>query len=113
MQGDESRWAEWSANPFVAGAAGALLGLKAMVGTTWAERFFNWLIGMMVAGFCAPWLVRWLHLDDVATQTLIGFGLGAFGVSIYLAAADGIKRVDWPQLVVAIIEGIFPRRDGK
>jgi hypothetical protein len=106
MLPDEFKTSEVLANPFVAGAAGSLLGIKSMSGTTWGERFLHLIIGAVCAGYGGPALTDWMHMDSVKVQSFMAFGVGAFGISIYMALVDAIKKIDW----TGVITSILPKR---
>ena len=80
MHPDDWHVSDVVSNPFVAGACGAFLGLRSMSGTTWRERLFNLLVGMVCAGYGAPALVEWLQMSSPRMQSFLAFGFGAFGV---------------------------------
>jgi LytS/YehU family sensor histidine kinase len=97
------------ANPFVAGAAGSLLGIKSMSGATWGERFLHLIIGAVCAGYVGPAVAEWLRMESPSMRSAFAFGVGAFGISIYMAAIEAIKRVQWADILTALM----PKRGGE
>ncbi len=102
-------------NPFVAGAAGSLLGLRGMTGATWKERALHLLIGAACAGYGGPALSDWLHVAATPAtenlQSFVAFGVGAFGISLYVAVTDAINRIDWAQVITGFVRKKGPGND--
>lgn len=93
-------------SPFVAGALGSLVALKFAPGASWPERAFNVLCGSLCAGFGAPALAEWLHLQSPGMNSGLSFAVGMFGLSLAAAVTDGIKQTKLGE----IITSWFPRR---
>lgn len=102
---EDIKAADVLANPFVAGAAGSLLGINSMSGATWGERFLHLIIGAVCAGYVGPAVAEWLKMETPSMRSAFAFGVGAFGISIYMAAAEAIKRVQWSDVLTAILPG--------
>lgn len=106
---EDIKASEILANPFVAGAAGSLLGIKSMSGATWGERFLHLIIGAACAGYLGPAVAEWLRMETPSMRSAFAFGLGAFGISVYMAAVDTIKRIQWATILMALL----PKRGGE
>ena len=106
---DELKVSEVTGNPFVAGAFGALVGLKSMPGASWWERFLHLVSGAVFAGFGAPALTEWLHMSSPAQMAFLSFAVGAFGVSIFNSVADGVKSTNW----WAVLSSYASKKAGK
>jgi hypothetical protein len=97
----------WIGNPYVASFAGALLGLKAIPGTTLLERVANLLLGFLLAIFAGPALVDYLHVDSVRIASAIVFACGAGGLVAFAAVMDGVRQVQFG----AILTGWLRKKD--
>jgi hypothetical protein len=106
---EDIKAADVLANPFVAGAAGSLLGIKSMSGATWGERFLHLIIGAVCAGYVGPAVAEWLRMETPSMRSAFAFGVGAFGISIYMAGVDVIKRIQWADILTAVL----PKRGGE
>ena len=100
---EDIKAAEVLSNPFVAGAAGSLLGIKSMSGATWGERFLHLIIGSVCAGYVGPALAEWWHMESPSMRSAFAFGVGAFGISVYMASAEAIRRIQWADIISAIL----------
>lgn len=109
---EDIKAADVLANPFVAGAAGSLLGINSMSGATWGERFLHLIIGAVCAGYVGPAVAEWLKMETPSMRSAFAFGVGAFGISIYMASVDAIKRVQWADILTAILPN-KPAKDEK
>jgi len=95
-----------TANTYVAGLAGAILGLKAIPGKTFMERLANLLCGFLLAFFVGSAVVEYLHVTPgsrIASGLI--FAVGAGGLVVFAAIIDGIKQTQFG----AIISGWLSR----
>lgn len=93
------------AYPWLAGAAGAVVGLRFVVGATWVERAANVAAGAAVAVFVAPAFADYYTLSSTVTAGL-SFGLGLFGVAVAHAIFAAIHALD----LAAVIRSWLTRR---
>jgi len=93
-------------NPFVVGFAGALLGLRAWPGTTWAEKVSNIALGFAVAVVVGPAVVDYLHISSERIGAAIIFSCGAAGLVVFAALIDGIKQTKFGEWIASWL----PRR---
>lgn len=80
-------------DPFVAGAAGAVVALKFAPGDTVWARIFNVAAGALCAGFFAPAAVDYFHVSAPAVQASFSFGIGMFGLSMAAAVVSAIRDI--------------------
>lgn len=78
-------------SPWMAGAIGALVGLKFAPGITWFERTFNVLSGSLCAGYASPALAEWLHVGGDGMRGGLSFVIGLFGLSLAAAVVQGMR----------------------
>jgi len=81
------------AYPWLAGAVGAVVGLKFVAGATWPERAANVAAGTAVAVFVAPAVADYYALSSPVTAGL-SFTFGLFGVAIAHAIFAAIHALD-------------------
>ena len=86
------------AYPWLAGAVGAVVGLKFVVGATWPERAANVAAGTAVAVFVAPAVADYYTLSSAVTGGL-SFTFGLFGVAVAGAVFGAIRSLDLAELV--------------
>lgn len=90
----------FTGNTYVAGLAGALLGLKAIPGTTYPERLANLALGFLVAVFVGPAIVDNLHVTSTKVAAGIIFAMGAAGLVAFSAIMEGIKQTPVRDLII-------------
>jgi len=93
-------------NPFFAGLVGAVIGLKFAPGISWAERMGNAAAGAGFAGYMAPAMAEWFHLESTNMAGGLAFFMGLFGMSLAAAVWQGIRDVKLGE----IISGWLSRR---
>lgn len=94
-------------SPFLIGALGSFVALRFAPGLTWPERAINVASGALCAGFCAPALTEWMHVQTPAMQSLSAFAVGIFGLSFAAAVTTALRNVD----MAAIISGWLGRKN--
>src|SRR5579884_99255 len=97
-----------TANSYVAALAGAILGLKAIPGGTFAERLANLLFGFLLAIFVGPAVVDYLHVTSARISSGLIFALGAGGLVVFAAVIEGVRATQFG----AILTGWLSRNRG-
>lgn len=95
-------------NTYIAALAGAILGLKAIPGASFAERAGNLLFGFLMAVFLGPAIVDWLHIASTRIASGITFATGAAGLVGFAAIMEGVRQTQFG----AIISGWLSRNRG-
>jgi hypothetical protein len=95
-------------HPVGAGAAGALVGLRFVPGATWIERFINVFSGAACATYVGPAAAELLQLTSHGAIMGLGFGLGAFGVTLADVLVQTLRELPLAQIVT----GLFSRSKG-
>ena len=90
-------------SPWAAGLLGSIVALKFAPGTTWPERAVNVGAGALCAGFCAPALVDWLHIEPVSMRSGAAFAVGMFGLSVAAAVIDGVRELKLAEVITGWI----------
>lgn len=90
-------------NPFTAAVAGAVVGLKAVPGTTFLERLANVVLGTLIAVFTGPALVEYLHVTSMKVAAGLTFAVGTAGLVAFSAIMDGIKQTPVRDIIVGWI----------
>lgn len=90
-----------TANTYVAAVAGAILGLRAFPGNSFAERLSNLLFGFLLAIFVGPALVDYLHISSVRVAAGLVFALGAAGLVVFAAAIEGIRQTQFGTIIAS------------
>lgn len=78
---------------------GSLLGLRAWPGTNRVEKFFNLLLGFVMAIVAGPALADYTNVVSEHTRAAITFFSGAFGLLVFAAVVEGIKQVPVVDLI--------------
>lgn len=78
-------------HPLAAGLVGALVGLRFAPGTNWVERLSNVASGACIAGYLGPAAAELLELRSPSLQSMLGFALGLFGISVAAAVAQALR----------------------
>jgi hypothetical protein len=86
-------------NTYLAAIAGAILGLKAIPGTSVKERWGNLLMGALLAIYIGPAMVDYLHITSVRVAAGITFALGAAGLVAFAAIIDGIRQTQFGAII--------------
>jgi hypothetical protein len=95
-------------HPAVAAAAGSLVGLRAMPGSTLVEKLFNLGASFLLAVYAAPWVIDQMNVTSARLSAGIIFGMGATGLVVFNAVVEAFKKTD----LAAYIAGWLPRRKG-
>lgn len=76
-------WDTFTNSPFFTGAAGALTSLL-LPGSkkTFKMSIAYIIVGMMVAGYGAPFLLEWLGIESSNTANAVVFFIGLVGVAL-------------------------------
>ena len=82
------------AHPMVAAAAGALVGLRALPGTSYMEKLANVACGFAIAAWGGPALVDYLAIASTKLASGVVFICGACGLVIANAVWEAIKHAD-------------------
>jgi hypothetical protein len=100
-------------SPWVAAAAGAILGLKALPGASLWERLANVGAGFAIAAFVGPALIEAMGWTSPRLAALAIFGLGATGLVIFSALMDAFKRSDIGAALFEGLKSFLPRKRGE
>lgn len=95
-------------HPVVAAAAGALLGLKALPGTSIPEKLANVAAGFLLAAWGGAALVEYLVIASPKISAGVIFMVGAAGLVVFDSFIQAFKRTD----LAACILSWLPRRRG-
>lgn len=74
-----------------------------MPGATWGQRFLHLAIGASCAGYGGPALYEWLHMSSQNMLSFLSFAVGAFGISLFMAATTAIKTIDWAGVITSML----------
>ena len=85
---------DFFAHPVVAAAAGALVGLRALPGTSYLEKLSNVACGFAIAAWGGPALVEYLGLNSAKLASGVVFICGATGLVLANAVWEAIKHTD-------------------
>lgn len=102
-------WSELLTHPVVAAAAGSLLGLKALPGTSNAEKLANVAAGFMLAAWGGAALVDYMVIASPKVAAGCIFMVGAAGLVVFDAVIQAVKRTD----MAAYVMSWLPRRRGE
>jgi hypothetical protein len=94
---------EFFTSPWVAAAAGSILGLKALPGASLWERLCNVAAGFAIAAFVGPGLIDAMGWTSPRLAALAIFGLGATGLVIFSALLEAFRRSD---IAAALFDGL-------
>ena len=86
-------------SPWVAGAMGAIVALRGVPGISWAERSFNVLSGLLIAGYVSPAAAGYLGFEDPTMQSAAAFLTGLFGLNLVAAIVETIRTTDFRGLL--------------
>lgn len=96
-------------HPVIAAAAGSLVALRALPGTSYAEKFANLAAGFAIAAWGGPAIVDWLSIAGPKLASGVIFVCGATGLVAANAVWEGIRHVD----LGAWLMSWLPRRGDK
>lgn len=88
---------------FFSGALGAVVALRYVPGTTCWERAFNVVTGAVTAGYTAPALIEWFHVQTPGFANASAFFIGLMGMSLVSACIDGLKKLPVAEIVTGWI----------
>jgi len=86
-------------NSYIAALAGAILGLKAIPGTSLYERAFNLVSGFGMAIFLGPAIIDYVHITSVRISSGVIFAVGAAGLVGFAAIIDAIKQTKFGEII--------------
>ncbi len=86
-------------SPWVAGAMGAVVALRAVPGLSWAERLFNVFSGLLIAGYVSPAAAGYLGIHEPTMQSAAAFLCGLFGLNLVAAIVETIRTTDFRGLL--------------
>jgi predicted hotdog family 3-hydroxylacyl-ACP dehydratase len=95
-------------HPVIAAAAGALLGLKALPGTSIANKLANVVAGFLLAAWGGAALVEYLEIANIKIAAGAIFMVGAAGLVVFDASIAALKQTD----LVAFFTNWLPKRKG-
>ena len=95
-------------HPVVAAAAGALLGLKALPGSSIANKLANVFAGFLLAAWGGAALVEYLQIENIKIAAGAVFMTGAAGLVVFDAAIAALKQTDF----AAYIASWLPKKKG-
>jgi len=96
-------------HPVVAAAAGALLGLKALPGTSMPEKIANVAAGFLLAAWGGAAIVEHLVIASPKVAAGVIFMVGAAGLVVFDSFIQAFKRTD---LAAYILSWLPQRRKG-
>lgn len=96
---NENEVQHWLSNPVIAAAAGALVGLRALPGSSYLEKASNMAAGFAIAAFGGPALVEYLGVQSAKLGSGIVFVCGAVGLVVANAVWEGVKHIDLAGIV--------------
>jgi hypothetical protein len=99
-------------HPVVAAAAGSLLGLKALPGTSAPEKVANVAAGFMLAAWGGAALVEYLQIASLRIAAGVIFMVGAAGLVVFDALIQAFKRTDLAGHILDTAKTWLPRRKG-
>ena len=105
---NEGEVQHWFSNPVIAAAAGALVGLRALPGTSYLEKGSNMVAGFAIAAFGGPALVEYLNVHSEKLSSGIVFVCGAVGLVVANSIWEGVKHID----VAGIVSGWLKKKGG-
>lgn len=103
----------------LAAAAGSLLGLKAIPGSSFKEKLFNLLCGFLMAVYAAPALSVWVGITSEVARAGMIFGTGAAGLVLFGSLIDGIRATPLGPFITGFLafftssRGVPPSDDNK
>ena len=95
-------------HPMVAAAAGALVGLRALPGSSYIEKFSNVSAGFAIAAWGGPAIVDYLVITSPRVASGMVFICGATGLVVANSLWEAIKRTD----IAAWISSWLPKKGG-
>lgn len=95
-------------HPVVAAAAGALLGLKALPGTSIPEKLANVAAGFLLAAWGGAALVEYLVIASPKIAAGCIFMTGAAGLVVFDSLIQAFKKTDLAEYIMSWL----PRRSG-
>lgn len=87
-------WSDLLTHPTVAAAVGAIVGLKALPGSSYVEKAGNVGAGFALAAFGGPAMVESMGIVSAKVGAGVVFVIGAAGLVVFNAAIEAIKRSD-------------------
>lgn len=97
---------------WLAAAAGALVGLKAMPGTSMPEKLGNLGAGFALAAWAGPAIVDYLSVAKPSIAAGIVFGVGACGLVAFNALISAIRATDFGAWISGWLAAWSPRKKG-
>lgn len=86
-------------HPVVAAAVGAVLGLRALPGTSRLEKLANVTAGFAIAAWAGGALVEQMAVQSPRLAAGMIFVVGACGLVVFNAVTEAIKRTDFAEWV--------------
>jgi len=101
------------AHPMIAAAAGALVGLRALPGTSYPEKLANVACGFAIAAWGGPALVDYLAIGSPKLASGVVFICGACGLVIANAVWEALKHLDLSAWISAWLPKRGPGKGGE
>lgn len=92
-----------SRNPFVVGALGAILALRAVPGATLPERIFNVFGGSVCAGYSTPFLAEWMGWKSDSVISFASLIIGLAAMTLVAEFILALKTIKWGELLTNLI----------
>jgi uncharacterized membrane protein YedE/YeeE len=96
-------------HPVLAAAVGALVGLRALPGSSLPEKLLNVGAGFAIAAWGGSAIVEHLSVTSPKIAAGMVFFVGAAGLVVFNALIEAIKRTD----LAAWLSGWLPRKGGQ
>ena len=88
-------WTDYALHPVVASAVGAIVGLKAIPGSSLAERIGNVVASFALAVYGGTALVEQMGVSSLKIGAAIVFLVGAAGMVVFNAVVEALKQTDF------------------
>lgn len=109
----KSELSEIFAHPAVAAALGAIVGLRAIPGTSYTEKAINVALSFAIASYGGPVLIEYMQVTSVKLAAGMIFAVGATGLVVFNGLIEAVKRTDLFGKLAEAVASWFPRKGGQ
>lgn len=100
-------------HPMTAALLGAIVGLKAIPGTSVPEKLVNVAVSFALASYGGPALTEYMDVSSPRLAAGMIFGVGAAGLVVFAGLLEAIKRADaFARLVEWALSWLPGRKQG-